>query len=104
MAKVIGLGGIFFKASSPKKLARWYSRHLGIDLESPVSATFNSRGMPTGGCTVWSAFRYRPGLRRDVLVLGAMRSLRMHSQSLKALTNKALHLTSAAGKLDAARG
>jgi predicted enzyme related to lactoylglutathione lyase len=34
MAKVTGIGGVFFKSSSDhKKLAEWYSRNLGLPLE-----------------------------------------------------------------------
>ena len=34
MAKVIGLGGVFFKSRDPKALAAWYARHLGVEPES----------------------------------------------------------------------
>ena len=30
MAKVTGLGGLFFKAEDTDKTREWYSRHLGI--------------------------------------------------------------------------
>jgi len=30
MAKVTGLGGLFFKAEDADKTREWYSRHLGI--------------------------------------------------------------------------
>ena len=30
MKKVIGIGGIFFKADNPDKIKSWYTRHLGI--------------------------------------------------------------------------
>lgn len=33
MARVTGVGGVFFKASDPKKLASWYAQHLGLQLE-----------------------------------------------------------------------
>jgi len=34
MAKVTGIGGVFFKSTNDhKKLAEWYSRNLGIQLE-----------------------------------------------------------------------
>jgi predicted enzyme related to lactoylglutathione lyase len=34
MAKVTGIGGVFFKSSSDHKtLAEWYSRNLGLQLE-----------------------------------------------------------------------
>ncbi len=35
MRRVIGLGGIFFKASDPKNLYAWYERHLGIKETNP---------------------------------------------------------------------
>jgi predicted enzyme related to lactoylglutathione lyase len=33
MKRVIGIGGIFFKANDPTKLAAWYKKHLGFDVE-----------------------------------------------------------------------
>jgi predicted enzyme related to lactoylglutathione lyase len=33
MKRVIGLGGIFFKANDPEKLAAWYKKHLGFEVE-----------------------------------------------------------------------
>jgi glyoxylase I family protein len=30
MAKVTGIGGLFFRARDPAKLAAWYETHLGI--------------------------------------------------------------------------
>jgi glyoxylase I family protein len=29
--RVLGLGGVFFRARDPVALARWYAEHLGID-------------------------------------------------------------------------
>ena len=34
MEKVLGIGGIFFKARDPKTLAAWYAEHLGIPVET----------------------------------------------------------------------
>lgn len=31
MARVTGIGGLFFRADDPQMLAAWYERHLGID-------------------------------------------------------------------------
>lgn len=31
MAKVTGIGGVFFRARDPQALATWYEKHLGID-------------------------------------------------------------------------
>ena len=36
MEKVVGIGGLFFRARDPKALANWYQQHLGIDL-TPTS-------------------------------------------------------------------
>src|SRR5207244_8079246 len=33
MKRVIGIGGIFFKARDPEKLVTWYKEHLGFDVE-----------------------------------------------------------------------
>lgn len=33
MKRVIGIGGIFFKANDPEKLAAWYKEHLGLNVE-----------------------------------------------------------------------
>jgi hypothetical protein len=30
MKRVIGLGGVFFKAKDPEKMYQWYEKHLGI--------------------------------------------------------------------------
>ena len=32
MEKVIGIGGLFFRAHDPKALASWYQQHLGVSL------------------------------------------------------------------------
>jgi predicted enzyme related to lactoylglutathione lyase len=37
MEKVVGIGGFFFRAQDPKKLARWYQDQLGISI-IPVSS------------------------------------------------------------------
>ncbi|UGQ45886.1 VOC family protein [Massilia endophytica] len=55
MAKVLGLGGIFFKSKDPKALMRWYSEHLGLPGEDYVA--FEPSAMPPGGSTVFSAFK-----------------------------------------------
>lgn len=40
--KVIGIGGVFFKAQSPDKLKDWYPQYLGLIL-NPYGATFEMR-------------------------------------------------------------
>ena len=34
MARVTGIGGVFFKARDPKALSAWYAKHLGFVLEA----------------------------------------------------------------------
>jgi predicted enzyme related to lactoylglutathione lyase len=55
MAKVTGLGGIFFKAQDPAALADWYARHLGIEPEAWGGARFQEDASRPG-YTVWAPF------------------------------------------------
>jgi len=57
MAKVLGVGGVFFKSSDPEELGRWYERWLGLPVEAPYGASFKPAGMPPAGLTVWAPFR-----------------------------------------------
>ena len=57
-ARVTGIGGIFFKAKDPEASARWYKRHLGMNIENSM-VLFTWRGGKDGkakGATVWSIF------------------------------------------------
>lgn len=60
MAKVTGIGGIFFKAKEPEALRRWYQEHLGIPMDPEGewwSFTWRDRDEPGRiGRTVWAAF------------------------------------------------
>lgn len=59
MAKVTGIGGVFFKAQDAERMRAWYREHLGIDATPEGGAVFewreasdpNKRGM-----TVWAVF------------------------------------------------
>ena len=56
MAKVTGIGGVFFKSrSDPKELAAWYARHLGLVLEPWGGALLRWPADPSAGSgvTVW---------------------------------------------------
>lgn len=56
MAKVTGIGGIFFKSNNDNKaLAAWYSKHLGIKLEDFGGAImqWGDDSAGDGGMTVW---------------------------------------------------
>ncbi len=51
MAKVTGLGGIFFKCQDAEKMRQWYAEMLGFDT-NPYGANFNQTGF-----AVWSPFK-----------------------------------------------
>jgi predicted enzyme related to lactoylglutathione lyase len=40
MARVTGIGGVFFHSRDPEALYRWYERHLGITREPDGSVVF----------------------------------------------------------------
>ncbi len=61
MAKVLGVGGIFFKSKDPKALLAWYQAHLGLPAQSPHCANFFPRTMPPGACTVFSPVEQETG-------------------------------------------
>lgn len=58
MARVVGIGGIFFKARDHVALGAWYRDHLGIDIQPWGGAAFRwntpGRVEPDGGVTVWN--------------------------------------------------
>jgi predicted enzyme related to lactoylglutathione lyase len=55
MEKVLGVGGIFFKARDPKALAKWYAEHLGVPVADGQSyGAFAS--VSADEQTVWSTF------------------------------------------------
>ena len=60
MKRVVGLGGIFFKARDPESLSAWYRTHLGIDIASWGGTSFaiddQQRANPNA-VTVWSIFK-----------------------------------------------
>jgi hypothetical protein len=56
MAKVIGVGGVFFKAGDPDSLGAWYKEWLGVPVEPPYGASFKPEDLPAGGLTVWAPF------------------------------------------------
>jgi len=56
MAKVLGIGGVFFKSPDPKRLNEWYARWLGFEFEGDWGIVLYPDNMPKHGYTVWSAF------------------------------------------------
>ena len=55
MAKVLGIGGVFFKSPDPARLRAWYAQWLGF-ADSEYGANFEPSTMPAGGLTVWNPF------------------------------------------------
>lgn len=57
MAKVLGVGGIFFRSKNGAALAQWYATALGFEIDTSFGGTtFAPANQPPGGYTVWSPF------------------------------------------------
>ena len=58
MERVNGIGGVFFKARDPKKLATWYRDHLGIQSKGGYADfVWREKDKPDRvGRTVWALF------------------------------------------------
>jgi catechol 2,3-dioxygenase-like lactoylglutathione lyase family enzyme len=59
MEQVTGIGGIFFKARDPARMAAWYREHLGIGNEDgQADFVWREHDQPNRiGRTVWSLFQ-----------------------------------------------
>jgi len=56
MAKVLGVGGVFFKSPDPDRLYRWYAEHLGISKNDEPGVSFQNSEQSPAGYVVWGAF------------------------------------------------
>jgi predicted enzyme related to lactoylglutathione lyase len=59
--RVLGVGGLFFRSPDPAALAAWYSRFLGLNMESWGSThgtSFSPADMPENAFAVWSIFQH----------------------------------------------
>ena len=59
MARIKGIGGIFFKAENPAQLADWYKKHLDVPVAEHGSAMFHWREHEAPDkeeATVWGPF------------------------------------------------
>lgn len=56
MEKVTGIGGIFFKARDPARMAAWYRENLGICSDEGHADFFEHNNRDSPGRTVWSLF------------------------------------------------
>ncbi len=92
MKRVIGIGGIFFKAKNPQVLAEWYQRHLGIDFGGKTYSDFQFQEREKGW-TAFSLFKqdtqyFDPSAKEFML------NLRVENleELLKALRNEGVHV------------
>lgn len=53
MAKVLGLGGVFYKAADPQAVRQWYADVLDFELTAWGSASFSP---PAGTTQQWTLF------------------------------------------------
>jgi predicted enzyme related to lactoylglutathione lyase len=91
MAKVTGIGGVFFKAQDPEKMRIWYREHLGIDATPEGGAVFEWREAGDSnrrGMTVWAVFpqdtRYFDPSRAPFMVNYRVTNLRETLAELRA--------------------
>jgi predicted enzyme related to lactoylglutathione lyase len=60
MARVVGIGGIFFKSEDPAKLVGWYGEQFGLPVESDFGGILfrwrTDQEPASSQFTIWSAF------------------------------------------------
>ena len=66
MAKVLGVGGVFFKSPDPQRLYDWYAKWLGMEIED-WGIAYVPKNMPANAQTVWSASDFMCNLMVDDL-------------------------------------
>ena len=54
MARVIGLGGVFFKCRDASALGAWYREWLDLPVQAPHGASFLPDAVPAGAWQVWA--------------------------------------------------
>ncbi|MEO0574886.1 MAG: VOC family protein [Pseudomonadota bacterium] len=58
MAKVLSLGGVFFKSKDPAALGAWYAEHLGLEIDASFGGcVFMPDRMPAKGYNIWTPFK-----------------------------------------------
>jgi predicted enzyme related to lactoylglutathione lyase len=56
MARVLGIGGVFFRSKDPEALGAWYRRWLDIPFEHPHGAMFSTVDASPHRFVVWAPF------------------------------------------------
>ena len=57
MARVLGLGGVFFKSGDPENLGTWYREWLDLPVEHPYGAILKHDVLAENSYGVWSPFK-----------------------------------------------
>ncbi|KCZ54718.1 hypothetical protein HY29_13650 [Hyphomonas beringensis] len=65
MAKILGLGGVFFLCKDVEATRAWYNRVLGMDMDDYGGASFlhaeSGAKFPTAARTIWAPFKEDSG-------------------------------------------
>jgi predicted enzyme related to lactoylglutathione lyase len=71
MAKVTGIGGVFFKVKDPSATRDWYARHLGLNSdEYGTSFEWRQTGREGAkGFTLWSPFSKESDYFEDQMMI-----------------------------------
>jgi len=91
--RALGIGGVFFKACDPQKLAEWYRKHLGVPLD-PGQCYGTFKSTMANEVTVWSAFP------SDTSYLGAAESQFMINYRVRNLDAMLNQLRAAGAEVD----
>ena len=101
MAKVLGVGGIFFKSKDPAALTKWYADVLGMPLESWGGVILRPEAMAghPGAATVFAPFKqdttyFQPSTKDFMINLavddleGVLASCAKHGVEAKAMPDE----------------
>ena len=101
MARVLGIGGVFFKSRDPGALTAWYRDVIGLELEDWGGVVFRPEAMAghPGAATVLSAFEaestyFEPSTRDFMINLavddldGILASCAAHGVDVKVLPDE----------------
>ena len=101
MARVLGVGGIFFKARDPAAQRKWYADALGIEMQDWGGAVLMPDGMAghPGAATVFSPFSadttyFEPSTKEFMINLavddldGILARLKAHGVETKVLPDE----------------
>jgi len=101
MARVLGVGGVFFKSRDPRALSAWYRDVIGLELEDWGGVVFRPEAMAghPGAATVFSAFEdettyFQPSTRDFMINLavddldGILASCAAHGVDVKVLPDE----------------